>query len=460
MALSANTVWEFRTGGSDTNGGGFVTGSGGTDYSQQNSKNTSGVNISVTDAVTNGTTTVTSATANFTSALVGNIVYMTPVGLWRQVVSVTNSTTIVVDLALSANTGVTMNIGGALASPGIFSSTYLGPTAGNIGFIKYDPSPFLISLSSGGSGGVLSPNVNKTVLCGYDVTRTVGNNDANRPTLKVTANTTNQSTYITSLAQVYVYNLIINKNGFGGSGFVLAAGAAINCTVIGAISTYYGFQLTTTGMAIRCSAYSCVQAGFSLAALGTAAVACVSYSNAVGFTCATGGLLLDCIAYSNSSYGFQWTGSGVVYALNCIAYNNTSGGFFMATAATITFLGCIAEANGGWGFYLTSAGLLLSCAAYGNSSGTYTGTSYAPNFVTVTAGSVFVAPGSGNFALNSTANQGALLRASNYDLNTLLPGLTVGFLDIGAVQHQDSPANISVECHNTLVRDGIGIAAY
>ena len=36
MALSASTVWEVRPAtGSDNNGGGFVTGASGTDYSQQ-----------------------------------------------------------------------------------------------------------------------------------------------------------------------------------------------------------------------------------------------------------------------------------------------------------------------------------------------------------------------------------------------------------------------------------------
>ena len=60
MALSANTVLEVRNGGSDTNGGGFVTGAAGTDWSQQDA-----AQYSVTDGVTAGTTTITSATANF-----------------------------------------------------------------------------------------------------------------------------------------------------------------------------------------------------------------------------------------------------------------------------------------------------------------------------------------------------------------------------------------------------------
>ena len=130
-ALSGSTVLEIRTAGSDTNGGGFVTGTSGTDMSQFDNKNATSctscqsatVNISTTDAVTAVSTTVTSATANFSAAIVGNIIYLQggtgPVtAAWYQVTGFTNSTTITVDRNVIVSTGVTMNIGGALASPG------------------------------------------------------------------------------------------------------------------------------------------------------------------------------------------------------------------------------------------------------------------------------------------------------------------------------------------------------
>ena len=77
MALPAATVWEVRpTAGSDTNGGGFVAGASGTDYSQQNAANSAGSDISTTDVVATGVATITSATASFTSAIVGNVIYL------------------------------------------------------------------------------------------------------------------------------------------------------------------------------------------------------------------------------------------------------------------------------------------------------------------------------------------------------------------------------------------------
>lgn len=68
MAISNTTVWEIRQTGSALNGGGFRPGSGGTDYSQQ-----AAAQLSLTDVVTNGTTTLTSAVGGFTAAMVGNV---------------------------------------------------------------------------------------------------------------------------------------------------------------------------------------------------------------------------------------------------------------------------------------------------------------------------------------------------------------------------------------------------
>ena len=70
MALSASTVWELRTTGSDNNGGGFVAGTG-VDYSTQDNPQANGTNL-VIDAVTN--TVVTSASHTFDSTDVGNLI--------------------------------------------------------------------------------------------------------------------------------------------------------------------------------------------------------------------------------------------------------------------------------------------------------------------------------------------------------------------------------------------------
>jgi hypothetical protein len=64
MALPTTTVIEVRTTGNDSNGGGFVAGASGTDYSQQNSAQYTFSNLASSNA-TSSSPTVTSASHNF-----------------------------------------------------------------------------------------------------------------------------------------------------------------------------------------------------------------------------------------------------------------------------------------------------------------------------------------------------------------------------------------------------------
>ena len=134
MALSAATVWEVRpTVGSDNNGGGFVTGASGTDYSQQTSPQYALTGIASAGA--GATVLYASAAAN----MVGNI---------AQVISGTNFTTgffqitsvsvgVSITLDRSVCTGVgasgVINIGGAMATIAAINSIYIG---GNIIYVK------------------------------------------------------------------------------------------------------------------------------------------------------------------------------------------------------------------------------------------------------------------------------------------------------------------------------------
>src|SRR4051794_28898639 len=94
MSLSAATVWEVRpgaTGASANNGGGFVAGATGTDYSQQNSPQYNAADLSGTNANT-ATPAVTSASHSFVGADVGNLIHITAGTNWTagfyQIVSV------------------------------------------------------------------------------------------------------------------------------------------------------------------------------------------------------------------------------------------------------------------------------------------------------------------------------------------------------------------------------------
>ena len=77
MALSANTVFEVEYAGADSNGGGFVTGSGGTDYSQQSAAQGSGTNLTV-DSSSN--TKVNPDGYTVVAGDVGNLIQITSTG--------------------------------------------------------------------------------------------------------------------------------------------------------------------------------------------------------------------------------------------------------------------------------------------------------------------------------------------------------------------------------------------
>lgn len=445
MALSANTTWEVRTGGNDTNGGGFVTGAAGTDYSQQDAKNTVGNDISTTDAVANGTTTLTSATANFQAAIVGNIIYLeggtgTLAAARYQVTARASTTSITLDKTVAAGTGITMNIGGAfasLAAVGQFSSPG-GPVDNNRIFVKAGTYT-VTTTSSNVPNGCFNKN---TVLHieGYQTTR----GDLGTPPLIIANGVITSFTLIAlSGTMGNIININVNGNSRSSSrGFTLGNTAiiykcrAINCTNGGFFSA--GGQC----YAVFCSATGCSSSPvfkdlncFGCVAFGNTVTA-FSSSNAINF-------IDRCIAYNNSGAstdGFSYAGTTIQY-INCVAYNNGQHGFSL-NGNTVSCINCVAEANVGTGFFNAGSrvGLLFNkCAAYNNGTNFDIGASlFNINQSPVTGtGSFFTAPGSGDFSLNATAGAGAALRAAGL-LGVFPEGLTTGYLDIGAAQHQDA----------------------
>jgi hypothetical protein len=118
MAVNATAVWRVRPLGSNTNGGGYDPGisGAGTDYSQQNAAQASGTN-----GVTTGTTTFVDATANaFTTAMIGNAIYISGTGQTTGFYFVTarsSASTITLDRSPGTGTGATWALGGGWADP-------------------------------------------------------------------------------------------------------------------------------------------------------------------------------------------------------------------------------------------------------------------------------------------------------------------------------------------------------
>lgn len=436
MALSGNTVWEVRTAGTDTNGGAFVIGASGTDYSQQDAKNTAGSNISTADAVANGTTTITSATASFTSAIVGNIVYFQGgtgaiAAVWRQVTVFTNSTTITIDATIASSTGMTMNIGGALASLGIVGVSIV---SGNIVYIK--AGTYTISSATPNVSGGCYDSTGFTILEGYQTTR----GDRGTPPL-FQASGISTFTIITNedLASATI-NLRVDGAGLTSSrGMVVAT---IGYKLIAENCTNSGILEATTAIFVNCVATGCsTQPAF----IGGSCHGCVAHSNtAAGFSLAGSKSATHCLSYGNSgasSDGFRGVQDGITME-NCAAYNNGRDGFRASVSGGQYYINCIAEANAAFGFNANAifSIRLLNCATFNNTSGATNLNGLVNESVGLVTGSssFFVNAAGNDFALNSTAGAGAAARAAGFP-GIFPAGATTSYLDIGAAQSQGTP---------------------
>ena len=435
MALNANCVFEVRTGGNDTNGGGFRTGASGTDYSQQDAKNTVGNNISTTDAVANGTTTLTSATASFTSAIVGNVIYLQGgtgalAAGWYEVTGYTNATTITLDRTVATGTGITLNIGGAFASLGRVGS--IGLVSGNKIWMQAG-SYTITSASTNVSNGCFSLPTLVTVE-GYQTTR---GDLGTAPVL--TASGITNFILISASDESSIRNLTVDGASLSSSrGYNLGRGfwyklTARNCSNYGIV--------TASGSVVLCTATGCSDASREAIRCQTAFF-CEAYDNTCpGFGAgANGSLLVNCLAHGNTGAtvdGFVLN-SAHNLLVNCVSYGSGRHGF-AASAYGNACVNCLAEGNGGYGWNTTSTAVgrlrLFACGAYTNTSGAVLAgsTDIDLNFVTGSA-SFFVNPAADNFALNETAGGGASARGVG--VPGTYPRGTVGYADLGAVQSQ------------------------
>ena len=235
MAVSGFTTWEVQTGGSDTNGGGFVEGSSGTDYSQQTS-----AQLSLSDGMCMGTTNLNSSTGGFTSAMVGNILYLysmtSMTAEWYEITAYVDTNNVTLDRNGPFDAGMTINVGGCLATPGGAgqASTNSGASAfGHNCWIK-SGTYTLSTTTANTSGGPWNDTASRVLLvAGYNSTRGDLDGQAaqtNKPIIDVGTQTSitvlnvnpNSYSYLTAIKNIVVdgqsQTSIIGFEHNGGSG--------------------------------------------------------------------------------------------------------------------------------------------------------------------------------------------------------------------------------------------------
>lgn len=455
-AITPATVWEVRgPAGSPTNGAGFDASMGGVDMSVYDNKNAAGcsscqsstANLSTTDAVTNNTATVTSATASFTADLKGNTIYLSGTGTTTgryQVLSVNSPTSITVDRATGSTggTAVGMNIGGALAQihnvsdavPGnkvwfrsyTMSSSQLPPAGSTGNLIVYegytssrgDGGPAVITFGAASQAFTLPSYVvlkNATVNCNSQASTTGLNTSGTGQIIQrltVNGNCASHPINIASSNGVLSDVLLIGHT---------SAASVINVAGGG----WRMFDVTIVGNSIQ------------PVTLGTGA-----YSAWINPIFANNGTGNDCMSLAG-------TVSLSVSVVNGVFYGCRNGIYGTGTDALNGLMasGNIFANNAGYGIsagtgtnWASSRELASDFNAYwNNASGARYNYPAGANDVTLTA-NPFANAASNDFSLNNTAGGGAALRAAGF------PGVRLGggtgYCDIGPLQHQDAGPSV------------------
>ena len=446
MAISNSAVFECRNvadyaGAADTNGGGWVTGTTGTDYSYASLPSNGGYKYSFTCTTVASSASITLPAASATSDLVGNIAYISGTGMtagWYQILTANGSTTITVDRStgLISSSSITITIGGCFKSPGVMTNVMTG--TGQKCYFKYSTTAYSItSLTAGATGGPLA-SVGYGIYEGYDQTR--GDRTGNQPLISWSSSLGAQSslTYMyqgsTGSANQRWANMHFDGGNYayvGGMNLNRGGMIAIQCTVTNCNGTA-AVGISTAGQAAFCSVTNCTT-GITGSAYGCFVSGCVT---GIGT-----GPIINCIVYNCTT-----TGIAGGFVINCTVDSTTAANSHGITGAAA--VNCIASnqsATGASGFTTTFND---TCAGYNNATNVAATVYNNTNFLALTNVSQqpYVNPGV-QFAPNILSG-GLLLRGASIAIPTQTDNQ-----DIGAVQHVD-PSTVVLSINRIALAQG------
>lgn len=406
MAIPSGAVWEVRTTGSDQNGGFFNASRGGTDYSQQDSPQ-----LVLTDGACSGNTTVTSATGGFTAAMVGNGININ--GTIYEIVSCQSTNQITIDRNGPNGTGLTLRVGGAVASLSACNSVWEN---GNIAWV-----------ASGNYAVSSQISVTKQVrIYGYSGTRQHGT--TNRPVLSASAN--NQTIVICDhwSGGTAVRDMQFSGNGYSGVRGLELWGGGDSATATDCHFTGCYCRVSAKGaIAFRCTAEG--TGGYFWVDNGGAAWGC-SMNSPNDLRLGTG-CVVGCLVRGGARITSM---AGYVCIVNTVVFGSNGQAFDLYYDCRGVVANCIAYGASGYGFgagtVVNTNLFLFNCAAGACSSGLVKSDVIINNqgFATLTA-NPFVDSSNGDFRLNNLPGGGALCRAAGIG-----PVGQISALDIGAVQ--------------------------
>lgn len=438
MALQASTVWEVRTTGSDNNGGGYT--SGGTDYSQQTT-----AELNPTDlAMTQSSTTLTSATGGFTAAMVGNIIQITAgtnfdTGFYEITVH-TDTNTVTLDRTAASGgngSGGTGYVGGALATIGKAVGAMV---AGNDIYVKATATYSVASAIAPTVGGASSDDPSR--LIGYTTTRT----DNGRATISGTA-----AIYVIDFGAAgnywHVKNFEIDGTDTATNGVRDGVGRVISLSnlKIHRIATNGIFSIGAGSLIEDCEITDMkagAAQGIYLSGNNSSVDRCEIHNNPCLGIGLLRGAVHRCLVYDNTGDGINTatTAAAVTHIKHNTFYNNSGDGLdidHVASIGSVVIEGNIFSDNGGYGINVVSSNKGPAGggrnAYYNNTSGARNNLDALPGDVALT-GDPFTDAASDDFSLNNTAGAGAACKAAAW--GEFPSGNTTSYLDIGAAQSE------------------------
>lgn len=427
-----NTWFEIRpTNGSDNNGGGFVVGSTGTDYSQQNSPQFALTGIATAGS---GSTFLYSGAA---STMVGNLLQVISgtnftTGFF-QIISVSAGVSVTVDRAICTGVGVSgvINIGGALKTFQSFPTT-IGSITTLQAYIKAESTitvtsrpdyqsqtyvTFIGYTTTRGDNG----QVSITTSNGTD--RLMLMRGSGGLTLQNIAFSDTSSTrhvgveLLSSISYIAITNCSFTGHTNGilmDSGVICYQGlikqvTVTSCTGAGIVLTQFNgfiddcYVHGNTGDGIDINANSLQHLTISRSVVRANAIGI--NNTAVGTTTASGSMFIkNCAIVSNSSHGIVHAKSTITTAVmlfleNNIIYGNGGFGVTMDNSST---------------FNLPSWNQFGACNAFGsNTSGDRSKFPSLPGDVALTA-NPFTSDSTGDFSLNNTSGGGPVCKAAGF----------------------------------------------
>ena len=415
--------------------GGHFTVYYGLDYSQQNSKNTTGSNISTTDLVTAGTAIVTSATASFTQDIVGNVVYIAGgtgsiTGGWYEVTGYTSATSVTVDRStgLTTGTGATLNVGGALQTLAGIASAVNGLIQSTV-YLKaeatYAVSGAVTLNNIIGYTSVRGDNGKATIQDTSTASITVLNGTGYQPTasnLLVDCNSNASTTGMASF-QVAFNNKVTNCAVYSING----GGLAYNNETTGELSGCSGGINDTTVINNNVHDGQCAGVSGGILFGNTIVNRTGSSTDGIDESNYQNAIVIGNTVYNSGRYNLNTT-----YGANVVLNN-----IFVSSGSNQWY-----NNENNFGYVSQQSSTLIDGNAYYNSGALPNvvigaediGWFYVNSHDVSLSGSPFVNASSGNFALNNTVGSGALVR--NTGVQSIVPGLstTSNYTSYGAVQ--------------------------